>query len=213
MSVVLLGRKIGMTKVFMEKGEMVPVTVIKINPGTVLAKKTKETNGYQSLQIGFEEIKAKKVNKPMSGYYAKIGIEPKRYVKESRVDDKLLGQYNVGDELNATFFTKGEYVDVSGKSKGKGFAGVIKRWNFHGGRKTHGSMFHSRAPGAIGAAADPSRVFKGTKLPGRMGGIRSTVQNIILVDIKEEDNLILVRGAVPGAKNGIVQVRKAIKKQ
>ena len=212
MSVVLLGRKIGMTKVFTDKGEMVPVSVIKINPGTVLAKKTKETDGYQALQLGFEKIKEKKVNKPMAGYYAKIGIEPKRYIKESRIDDKLLEQYNVGDELNASFFTKGEYIDVSGKSKGKGFAGVIKRWNFHGGRKTHGSMFH-RAPGAIGAAADPARVFKGTKLPGRMGGIRSTVQNVVVVDIKEEGNIILVRGAVPGAKNGIVQVRKAIKKQ
>jgi len=201
-----------MTKVFTDKGEMVPVSVIKINPGTVLAKKTKETDGYQALQLGFEKIKEKKVNKPMAGYYAKIGIEPKRYIKESRIDDKLLEQYNVGDELNASFFTKGEYIDVSGKSKGKGFAGVIKRWNFHGGRKTHGSMFH-RAPGAIGSAADPARVFKGTKLPGRMGGIRSTVQNVVVVDIKEEGNIILVRGAVPGAKNGIVQVRKAIKKQ
>ncbi|MCD6459099.1 50S ribosomal protein L3 [bacterium] len=212
MSVVLLGKKIGMTKVFDDKGEMIPVSVIEINTGTVLAKKTKKTDGYEALQIGFGKIKVNKVNKPMSGYFAKIGLEPKRYIKESRTDAKTLEQYNVGDQLNASFFTKGEYVDVSAKSKGKGFAGVIKRWNFHGGRKTHGSMFH-RSPGAIGAAADPARVFKGTKLPGRMGGIRSTVQNIIVVDVREQENVILVRGSIPGFNSAVVQVRKAIKKQ
>jgi len=211
-SVVLLGKKIGMTKVFDDKGEMIPVSVIEINTGTVLAKKTKKTDGYEALQIGFGKIKVNKVNKPMSGYFAKIGLEPKRYIKESRTDAKTLEQYNVGDQLNASFFTKGEYVDVSAKSKGKGFAGVIKRWNFHGGRKTHGSMFH-RSPGAIGAAADPARVFKGTKLPGRMGGIRSTVQNIIVVDVREQENVILVRGSIPGFNSAVVQVRKAIKKQ
>lgn len=211
MSIVLLGRKKGMTQVFDENGLVIPVSVIEIQPGVVIDKKTAERDGYTALQVGFETIKEKLVRKPQLVSFKKKGVAAKRFVRESRVTHDVLESYSPGDEVNLSVFEKGEYVDVSAKSLGKGFAGVIKRWNFSGGRKTHGSMFH-RAPGAIGASADPSRVFKGTRLPGRMGGKRATVQNLQVVDIRENDNTVLIKGGVPGPRGGMVEIRKAKKK-
>ena len=210
MSIVLLGRKKGMTRVFNEKGEVIPVSVIEVEPGTVLDKRTEDKNQYTALQLGFEDRKEKLVKKPQKGFFAKIKQTPKRYIRESRVTQEVLDSYQIGDQIDLKIFEKGELVDVSAKSLGKGFAGVMKRWNFHGGRKTHGSMFH-RAPGSIGASADPSRVFKGTRLPGRMGGKRATVQSIQVVDVREADNVVLVRGGVPGPRGGVVEIRKAKK--
>ncbi|MDX9703329.1 MAG: 50S ribosomal protein L3 [Candidatus Auribacterota bacterium] len=211
MSIILLGRKKGMTRIFDAKGEVIPVSVVEIKPGTVLDKKTQEKHQYTALQVGFEDRKEKLLKKPQKVFFAKMNQSPKRYIRESRVSQEILDSYSAGDAVGLTVFEKGEFVDVSAKSIGKGFAGVMKRWNYRGGRDSHGSMFH-RAPGSIGASADPSRVFKGTGLPGRMGGKRATVQNIEIVDVRESDNIVLLKGGIPGPRGGVVEIRKAKKK-
>lgn len=202
----ILGRKIGMTQVFDENDNVVPVTVIQAGPCTVSQVKTKATDGYEAVQIGFGDIKPKKVNKPMAGHFAKQGVAPMRYLREVRVEDA--SQYKAGDIVSVADFKEVAKVDVIGTSKGKGFQGTIKRWNFSRGPMTHGSR-NQRRPGSIGQCSYPARVRKGLHMAGHMGDERVTVKNLKLVRIDEEQNLILVKGAVPGAKNGLVQVRMA----
>ncbi len=202
----IYGKKIGMTQVFNENDDLVPVTVIQALPNHICQVKTAETDGYNAVQIGFGQIKEKKVNKPMAGHFAKQGVAPARYLREVRVNDA--SEYNVGDEITVGIFAEAAKVDVTGTSKGKGFAGVMRRYNFKGGPGGHGSHFH-RAPGSVGQCATPSRVFKGLRLPGHMGVDTVTTKNLKVVEVNEEQNLILVKGAVPGGKNATVRVRLA----
>ena len=202
----ILGRKIGMTQVWDENDNVVPVTVILAGPCTVSQVKTKATDGYEAVQIGFGDIKAKKVNKPMAGHFAKAGVEPMRFLREVRVEDA--SEYKPGDQVTVADFADVKAVDVIGTSKGKGFQGTIKRWNFHRGPMTHGSR-NQRKPGSIGQCAYPARVRKGLHMAGHMGDERVTVKNLKLVRVDTDQNLLLVKGAVPGAKNALVQVRMA----
>ena len=200
----IYGKKAGMTQLIGEDDRVIPVTVILAEPNTICQVKTTDTDGYEAVQLGFGAIKEQKVNKPMAGHFAKQGVAPTRYLREVRVENA--GEYNVGDTQTVAAFAETPKVDVTGVSKGKGFAGVIKRWHFGGGPGGHGAHFH-RAPGSIGQCATPSRVFKGLKLPGHMGCDTITVKNLEVVRVDEEQNLILVKGAIPGGKNGIVRVR------
>ena len=202
----ILGRKLGMTQVWDEDDNVVPVTVIQAGPCTISQVKTKATDGYEAVQIGFGEIRPKLVNKPLAGHFAAQGVEPMRYLREVRVDDA--SQYATGDQVTVADFADVKAVDVTGTSKGKGFQGTIKRWNFSRGPMTHGSR-NQRKPGSIGQCAYPARVRKGLHMAGHMGDERVTVKNLKLVRIDAEQNLMLVKGAVPGGKNALVQVRMA----
>ena len=202
----ILGRKLGMTQVFDENDNVVPVTVIQAGPCTVSQVKTKETDGYDAVQIGFGEIKPKKVNKPMAGHFAAHGVEPMCYLREVRVDNGE--EHATGDVVSVADFAEVSAVDVTGTSKGKGFQGTIKRWNFHRGPMTHGSR-NQRRPGSIGQCAYPGEVRKGLHMAGHMGNVRVTVKNLKVVRVDEEQNLMLVKGAVPGGKNAIVSIRMA----
>ncbi|UOY91478.1 50S ribosomal protein L3 [Ectobacillus sp. JY-23] len=203
----ILGRKIGMTQVFAENGELIPVTVIEATPNVVLQKKTAETDGYSAVQLGFEDKREKLANKPEQGHVAKASTAPKRFIRELR--DANVEEYEVGQEIKVETFAEGEIVDVTGTSKGKGFQGVIKRHGQSRGPMSHGSRYHRR-PGSMGPVA-PNRVFKGKKLAGRMGGDQVTVQNLEIVKVDAERNLLLVKGNVPGAKKSLVVVRSAVK--
>ncbi len=206
----LIGRKVGMTQVFGDDGNHVPVTVIQAGPCTVLGLRTRESHGYDALQIGFEPRK-KNVSKPAAGVFKKLNVAPMRVVREVRLEkSEQVQAYQVGQALTAELFTPGELVDVVGITKGKGFQGGVKRFGWSGGDSTHGSMFH-RAPGSIGASSDPSRVWPGHRLPGRMGGVQRTVLNVSVVRVMPEQNLVLLRGAVPGANGSLVMVRKSVK--
>jgi large subunit ribosomal protein L3 len=198
-----------MTQVFSDEGAAISVTVIEAGPCVVIQKKTRETDGYDAVQIGFGRKKTKRITKPLQGHFKKADKGFFQFLREFRIDNA--GEYEVGAELNVDIFAVGDYVDIVGTSKGRGFAGGVKRHGFKGGRATHGSMFH-RAPGSIGASADPSRVFKGTKLPGHMGDRRVTVQNLVVFSVRPERNLILVKGSVPGSMNGFVLIKNAVKK-
>lgn len=209
MTTGLLGKKLGMTQIFDVQGRVVPVTVIEAGPCTVVQRKKRQSDGYDAVQIGFDTRKAHRVNKPMLGHFRHAGKGAFRVLRELRVDSG--SSLEVGQELRVDIFREGDYVDVTGQTKGRGFSGVVKRWGFRGGRATHGSMFH-RAPGSIGGSSFPSRVFKNMKMGGHYGNERVTVLNLRVVAIQPEKNLLLVRGAVPGAKNGLVFVRRAIKK-
>ncbi len=202
----ILGRKIGMTQVWNDKDEIVPVTVIQAGPCTVAQVKTQENDGYSAVQLGFGDIKAKKVNKPLAGHFAKLGVEPVRYLREVRVAADQAPA--TGETVDVSIFAEAKKVHVTGVSKGKGFAGTIKRHGFRSGPSGHGSHFH-RAPGSIGQCASPSRVFKGVRLPGHMGSERVTVRNLEVVRIDEEQNLLLVKGAVPGGKGAFLTIRMA----
>ncbi|MCZ6506632.1 MAG: 50S ribosomal protein L3 [Acidobacteria bacterium] len=203
----LLGKKVGMTQIFTEDGLAVPVTVIQAGPCLVVQRKESGKEGYDSVQLGFVEERAPKhVNQPMNGHFKAAGVAPTRRIREFRIDAEE--EWKTGDEVKCSLFSVDDYVDVIGVSKGKGFQGVIKRHGFHGGGATHGSMFH-RAPGSIGQASDPSRVYPGTKMPGQTGGKRITVKNLRVVKIDEERNLLFVRGAVPGPKQGYLTIRRA----
>jgi len=203
----ILGIKLGMTQIFEEDGRVVPVTVVQAGPCLVVQRKTAESDGYEAVQIGLVEGQPpRKVPQPMQGHFDKAGVPAMRELMELRVEDD--DPSKPGDQIKASIFEAEEYVDAIGTSKGKGFQGVIKRHGFGGGRATHGSMFH-RAPGSIGQASYPSRVFPGVKLPGRMGGKRVTVKNLKVVKVNEEENLIYLRGAVPGARNSYVALREA----
>nr|WP_120167043.1 50S ribosomal protein L3 [Thermohalobacter berrensis] len=204
----ILGKKIGMTQIFRENGEVVPVTVIEAGPVTVVQKKTEEKEGYNSVQVGFEDAKEKKVNKPLKGHFDKSGVNYKKHLTEFRVDNP--DDYEVGQEIKADVFEEGDKVDVTGISKGKGFQGAIKRHGQSRGPETHGSKYHRR-PGSMGASADPSRVFKGKKLPGHMGHEKVTVANLEVVKVDTERNLLLVKGAVPGPKGGLLTIKESYK--
>jgi len=205
----ILGKKLGMTQVFANDGRRIPVTVVEAGPCTVVQKKTVAKDGYSALQLGFTAKPAHRVNKPEMGHFKKAGQGAFQYLRELRGEE--LDEITVGQEIRCdNIFVVGDVIDVTATSKGKGFQGVIKRWNFSGGRATHGSMFH-RAPGSIGCSAWPSRVFKGKKMAGQMGNERVTVQNLQVVEVRPEENLILVRGAIPGAKNALVVLHKGIK--
>ncbi|HLR02524.1 MAG TPA: 50S ribosomal protein L3 [Virgibacillus sp.] len=206
----ILGRKIGMTQLFSEEGELVPVTVIQAENNVVLQKKTVESDGYTALQIGFSDKKDSRSNKAGKGHAEKASTTPKRYVREIRNAD--LDQYEVGQEVSVDVFQAGDKIDVTGTSKGKGYQGAIKRHNFARGPESHGSHFH-RSAGSMGMAADPARVFKGTKLPGQMGGEQVTIQNLDVVKVDTDRNLLLIKGNVPGAKKSVVKVTSAIKAQ
>ena len=203
----LIGKKIGMTQTFDKNGNAIPVTVIKAGPCKVIQKKTKDKDGYAALQLGFiEEKPAKRINKPMAGHLAKAKAVPTKILKEFRFADE--GEVKEGDQFFVDIFQVGERVHVVGTSKGKGFAGVMKRWGFKGGKASHGSMFH-RAPGSIGASAFPSKVIKGKKLPGQMGQKRVTVKNLVVIEADKEKNLLVVKGAVPGVQGGYLLIKKA----
>ena len=204
----VLGRKLGMTQVFAEDGRLVPVTVIEAGPMVVTQIKNKETDGYEAVQVAFGEVKEKRVNKPLRGHFAKAGVGFKKFVREFKVED--LSAYSLAQEIKVDVFEAGEKVDAIGTSKGKGFQGPIKRHNQSRGPMTHGSRYH-RGPGSMGAASDPSRVFKGKKLAGHMGAERVTIQNLEVVKVDVEKNLILIKGAVPGPKKCLVVIKKAIK--
>lgn len=206
----ILGRKIGMTQIFTEEDQLVPVTVIDTNNCVVTQVKTPKKDGYSALQIGLGSIKEKRVTKPMKGHFDKGKTKPKRHLAEVKVDEGH--NYQVGQEIKADIFSGGDKADITGISKGKGYAGVVKRWGFGGGPGGHGSHFH-RSPGAIGACATPSRVFKGRKLPGQMGNSRVTVQGLEIAMVDTEQNLLLVKGSVPGGKNSIVIIKESVKKR
>ncbi len=208
MEMGIIGRKLGMTQIFSDDGEVVAVTVVEAEPSVVIQKKTGETDGYEAIQLGYGRIKRKNVTMPLQGHFKKADKGNFRFLREFKA---AANDYVVGQELNADLFQAGDYVDVVGTSKGKGFAGVIKRHGFSGGRATHGSMFH-RAPGSIGASADPSRVFKGKKMPGHMGSERKTIQNMVVWAVRSDQNLILIKGSIPGGKTGMVLIKKAKKR-
>ena len=208
MKKAILGKKIGMTQMFRADGTMIPVTVIEAGPCPVVQKKTVGTDGYDAVQVGFGELREKLSNKPRTGHCAKAGVKPLRYMREFKLDDAA--SYEVGQVIKADMFEVGDKVDVSGKSKGKGFAGAIKRWNQARGRKTHGSHSY-RVAGSMGACSSPSRVFKNKHLPGHMGSENVTVQNLEVVRVDAERNLLLIKGAIPGAKGSVVSVRSSVK--
>lgn len=203
----IIGKKLGMTQIFAPDGTVTPVTVIKAGPCVVVQRKTVSTDGYEAVQLGLVEEKApKKTNKPMAGHFKKAGIPPTRVLREFRLDGGD-GGANVGDKVLVEMFAVNDKVDIIGASKGRGFAGFIKRHNFAGGRASHGSMFH-RAPGSIGASAYPSRVIKGTRMAGHMGVERKTIKNLKVVGVNTEENLLLIKGAVPGPNGTVVVIKK-----
>jgi large subunit ribosomal protein L3 len=205
----ILGKKLGMTQVFVADGRRIPVTVVEAGPCTVVQKKTESTDGYNALQVGFEAKKSHRVNKPMMGHFKKADQGAFTTLRELAADN--VDEYQVGDQVTCdSVFKAGDIVDVTGTSKGKGFQGVIKRWGFSGGRATHGSKFH-RAPGSIGMSASPARVHRGKKMPGQMGNARVTQQNLEIVEVRADQNLILVKGAIPGPNQGLVLIRKCVK--
>ncbi len=204
----LIGRKVGMTRIYDETGNVYPVTVLQVGPCPIVAVKKSEKFGYDALQIGYLEDSGKHTTKPMKVVFEKANVPPQKYLREFRCNTE---GYSVGKDITASIFKDTAFVDVTGTTKGKGFQGVVKRWGFHGGRKTHGSMFHNRA-GSVGQCQWPGRIIKGKKMPGRMGGKRKTVQNLKVIEVDVEKNLILVKGAVPGPNNGVVYVKEAVKK-
>ena len=207
MEKALIGKKLGMTQVFDEKGNVVPVTVIEAGPCPVVYLKTRDNDGYEAVQLGFGDLRVKKVTKPLAGHFKKQGVAPKRTLREF----KLARDVQVGDILKADLFEAGEKVDVVGTSKGKGTAGVIKRWNFSKLKETHGTGPVHRHAGSLGACSSPSRVYKGKKLAGHLGHERVTVQNLTIVKADGENNLLAIKGAVPGPKGGIVLISSAVK--
>lgn len=208
MKKAILSTKIGMTQIFSEDGALIPVTVLQAGPCVVTQVKTMENDGYEAVQVGFVDKREKLVNKPMQGQFKKAGVSYKRYLKEFKFENT--SEYNLADEIKADIFTAGDVIDASAKSKGKGFQGAIKRHGQHRGPMTHGSKFHRHA-GSNGAASDPSKVFKGKKMPGQMGNKQITIQNLEVVRVDADKNLILVKGAVPGPRKGLVTIREAVK--
>jgi large subunit ribosomal protein L3 len=208
MKKAILGRKLGMTQIFDENGKVVPVTVIEAGPCVVTQIKTEEKDGYDAIQVGFDDIREKLVNKPRQGQFKKAGVSLKRILREFRLED--ISAYELGQEILADVFDAGERVDVSGVSKGKGFQGVIKRWNAARGPMSHGSKFH-RAPGSMGASSDPSKTFKNKHMPGHMGNVNTTVLNLKVAKVMPEKNLILIKGGVPGPNRGYVVIKSAVK--
>jgi len=204
----LLGKKLGMTQIFSEDGRKIPVTVIAAGPCVVLQVKTTVKDGYSAIQLGFGETEANLATSAIVGHCRQAAQGPRKFMREFRLAD--ISTYKVGDTLSADIFSVGEFVDVTGTSIGKGYQGVIKRWGFQGGRASHGSRFH-RAPGSIGCSATPARVMKNKKMPGQMGNVRVTVQRLQVVRVDQNDNLLLIKGAIPGSKNGLVLISDSVK--
>lgn len=211
MAIGILGKKLGMTQVFEEDGKVYPATVIEAGPCKVLQIKSRDKDGYTALQCGFEKQKESRISNPFKGHLKKTKSEPVKFVKEIKLNEEEAAAYKAGDELKVGLFRVGDFVDVTGVSIGKGFQGVMKRWNFKGHPASHGSTIH-RAPGSIGASSDPSRVFKGHHMAGRMGGKQVTIQNIKVIKIDTENNLLIVKGAIPGAKESKLLIKLARKK-
>ncbi len=207
MKKAILGRKVGMTQIFDENGKVIPVTVVEAGPCTVVQVKTKDSDGYEAVQLGFGEVKEKKLIKPTKGHFAKASVTPKKYLREFRLEEV---SYNVGDEIKADIFTAGETVDVTGTTKGKGFQGVIKRHGQSRGPMGHGSMYHRR-PGSMGSTSTPGRVFKGKNLPGHMGVETVTIENLEIVKVDLDKNVLLIKGSVPGNKGAILKIRNSVK--
>lgn len=205
----IIGKKLGMTQLFDQNGNVVPVTVVEAGPCLVTFKKTLENDGYEAVQLGYGEIKADKVNKPMKGHFAKNDVAPKRVLKEFRLDD--ISVMNIGDVVKADVFAEGEVVDVTGTSKGKGYAGVIKRHGFSRLKMSHGTGPVARHGGSLGACSTPSRVYKGRKMAGHMGAVKSTIQNLAVVKVDAENNIIAIKGAIPGPKGGYVFIADSVK--
>ncbi len=206
----LIGKKIGMTQIFDETGKVIPVSVIEAGPCVVVQKKTVENDGYEAVQLGFGDATAKSLKKPLTGHFKKADVALKKTLKEFRLED--ISTLNVGDIVKADIFAEGDYVDVSGISKGKGFAGTIKRWNNSRIKETHGSGPVHRHAGSMGACSSPSRIYKGKGMPGHLGAEKVTIQNLTVVKVDAENNLIAVKGAIPGPKNGVVTVVNSVKK-
>ncbi len=207
----IIGEKVGMTQVWDEQHRLVPVTVLRVVPARVVQVKTSDRDGYSAVQVTFGQVKASRVNKPETGHFAKAGVDPGKRLIELRIDDA--GSYNVGDSIGVDVLEAGEKIDATAVSKGKGFAGGMKRHNFKGQKATHGNHKKHRAPGSIGACATPSRVFKGTKMAGRMGGEQVTTLNLEVIQADAERELLLVKGNVPGPRGGLVLIRNAVRKQ
>lgn len=203
----LIGKKIGITRIFRDDGASIPVTVIQAGPCKVVQKKIQKTDGYNAIQLGFGDIREKKVKKPHAGHFKKLNLPPQKMLREFRLDQKEIEGINAGQEINLSIFKKGELVDITGTSKGKGFAGVMKRYGFRGAPGSHGTHYFHRHGGSIGSRF-PQHVRKGTRMPGRMGNARVTIQNIEIADTRPEDNLLLVKGSIPGNKNSFVLVQK-----
>lgn len=208
MKKAIIARKIGMTQIFDENGALIPVTVLKAGPCVVTQVKTMDNDGYEAVQVGFEDIREKLVNKPIAGVFAKAGVSNKRFLKEFKFDNA--SEYTPGQEIKAEIFAEGDVVDVTGTSKGKGYQGTIKRFGQHRGPMTHGSKYH-RHQGSNGAASDPSKVFKGKHMPGQMGGDKITIQNLTVARVDADDDIILIKGAVPGPRKSVVTIREAVK--
>ena len=204
----IIGKKMGMTQIFDENGKVVPVTVVEAGPCTVVQKKTVESDGYVAVQLGYGDISAKKVSKPAKGHFDKADVAPKRTLREFRLDD--ISARNVGDILKADVFAVGDRIDVVGTSKGKGYAGAIKRWNQHRLRESHGTGPVARHAGSMGSCSTPSRVFKGKRLPGHLGAERVTIQNLKVVKVDAENNLIAIKGAIPGPKGSVVCISDSV---
>lgn len=211
MSLGLIGRKVGMTRIFTEDGESVPVTVLEVVPNRVTQIKTLQSDGYTSLQVAHGERRASRINKALTGHYAKAGVAAGVGIKEFPVAEDVLANYNVGGQITVEIFQPGQMVDVTGTSLGKGYAGAIKRHNFSSNRASHGNSRSHNVPGSIGMAQDPGRVFPGKRMPGHLGAVKTTVQNLQIVRVDAERNLLLIKGAVPGSKGGDVVVRPAVK--
>ncbi|OGP64140.1 MAG: 50S ribosomal protein L3 [Deltaproteobacteria bacterium RBG_13_47_9] len=207
----IVGRKLGMTQLFLEDGSVVPVTVVQAGPCSVIQKKVEEKDGYNALQIGFLPKKVQRVNRPLSGHYKKAGMGPCYYLKEFRMEN--VEGYEVGQQVDVTLFKPGDVVDITGLSRGKGFTGVIKRHGFHGSPGSHGTHEYFRHGGSVGSATFPHHTFKGLKMPGQHGNRKATIQNIKVLDIKEDQNLILLKGGIPGSPNGFILVRFATKRK
>jgi large subunit ribosomal protein L3 len=201
----LIGKKLGMTRVFLDEGKSIPVTVLKVGPCVVLQKKTREKDGYDAIQVGYEPRKETRVNKPLKGHFEAAAKGCFAHIKEIRVENT--DEFELGHEIKSDVFEAGDRIQISGISKGRGFTGVMKRWGFAGGNKTHGSRSH-RVPGSIGCSASPGRVMKGKKLPGRMGNQRVTIKNLRVVDVRPEMDVVLVKGSVPGSSNSLIEISK-----
>ena len=209
MTLGLIGKKLGMTQIFDQNGVLIPVTIIEAGPCPILNKKEDEKDGYRALKLGFEKKPERKVKKPDAGIFKKLGLTPLRIIREFRVDD--ISEFNVGDSLDVSIFDEGERVNVTGISKGRGFSGTVRRHGTHRGPETHGSKYH-RAPGSLGGSSDPSRVFKGKRMPGQYGNRRCTALNLKVVTTDKEKNILLIKGSVPGHANGYLLIRKKQKK-
>jgi large subunit ribosomal protein L3 len=212
MALEVMGRKLGMTQIFDVSGQVTPVTVIQVGPCTVVRKKTAGKDGYNALVLGYRDEKEQRLRKSELGQYRKAGVSPKKMLRESRVAGEELDQFELGQEITVELFEKGRFVDIAGRSKGRGFSGVMKRHNMSGAKSSHGTHEYFRHGGSIGASASPSRVFKGKRMAGRYGGTRVTVQNLQIADVRPDKGILLVKGAVPGPNKGLVSVTPAVKK-